>query len=105
MQSERNALKMQFSVMKETVAKKREQLQKEFATHTQIKKDIEVWQREVVNLLVQNPKILYVFYHKRVQNTEIFTFANLELVNLYHFCTENYDQSRQYSISNYRYCQ
>ncbi|XP_037617718.1 coiled-coil domain-containing protein 122-like isoform X1 [Sebastes umbrosus] len=43
--SERNALKIEFSVMKETVAKKREQLQKQFATHTQIKKDIEIQNR------------------------------------------------------------
>lgn len=37
--------------MRETISKTREKVQKEFETHTQIKKDIEVWQREVENLL------------------------------------------------------
>ncbi|XP_054480087.1 coiled-coil domain-containing protein 122-like [Anoplopoma fimbria] len=43
--SENDALKREISMTKETVAKKREQVQKEFATHAQIKKDIEIQNR------------------------------------------------------------
>uniref|UniRef100_A0A8D0AY81 Coiled-coil domain-containing protein 122 n=1 Tax=Sander lucioperca TaxID=283035 RepID=A0A8D0AY81_SANLU len=49
--SEIDALKGEMSLMRETISKTREKVQKEFETHTQIKKDIEVWQREVENLL------------------------------------------------------
>lgn len=39
-----DALKEEISVTKQLVAERREQLQKEFETHSQIKKDLEVWQ-------------------------------------------------------------
>lgn len=42
-QREMDALKEEISVTKKLVAERREQLQKEFETHSQIKKDIEVW--------------------------------------------------------------
>lgn len=48
LQRENNALKVEISVMKKTVAEKRKQLLKETETHTQIKKDTEV--RKVWNL-------------------------------------------------------
>ena len=38
--------------MKKTTAERRGQLEKEFETHSQIKKDIEAMQREVLNLLI-----------------------------------------------------
>ncbi|XP_075950653.1 coiled-coil domain-containing protein 122 isoform X1 [Anarhichas minor] len=43
--SENDALKREISARRETIAKEREQVQKEFATHTQIKKDIEIQNR------------------------------------------------------------
>uniref|UniRef100_A0A8C2WK61 Uncharacterized protein n=1 Tax=Cyclopterus lumpus TaxID=8103 RepID=A0A8C2WK61_CYCLU len=42
LQNENDALKREISVRRETIVEKREQVQKEFETHTQIKKDIEV---------------------------------------------------------------
>lgn len=39
--------------MRESVAAKKEQVQQEILTHTQIKKDIEVWEREMVTLLTR----------------------------------------------------
>ncbi|KAM6892842.1 coiled-coil domain-containing protein 122 [Lycodopsis pacificus] len=43
--SENDALKKEISARRETIAKEREQVQKEFATHTRIKKDIEIQNR------------------------------------------------------------
>ncbi|XP_078100191.1 coiled-coil domain-containing protein 122 isoform X1 [Sander vitreus] len=43
--SEIDALKGEMSLMRETIAKTREKVQKEFETHTQIKKDIEIQNR------------------------------------------------------------
>ncbi|KAK9523828.1 hypothetical protein VZT92_017716 [Zoarces viviparus] len=43
--SENDALKKEIAARRETIAKEREQVQKEFATHTQIKKDIEIQNR------------------------------------------------------------
>ena len=51
LQSENDALKREISVRRETITEKREQVQKEFETHTQIKKDIEVRQKRMVNLM------------------------------------------------------
>lgn len=44
LQREIDALKREISEMRKTKAEKEEQLRKEFETHTQIKKDIEVLQ-------------------------------------------------------------
>ncbi|XP_031148135.1 coiled-coil domain-containing protein 122 isoform X1 [Sander lucioperca] len=43
--SEIDALKGEMSLMRETISKTREKVQKEFETHTQIKKDIEIQNR------------------------------------------------------------
>lgn len=52
LQREVDALKGEISVMMRTTAERKKQLQKEFETHAQIKKDIEVQQRKVVSLLI-----------------------------------------------------
>ena len=50
LQREIDALKREISIIRQTTTERKEQLRKEFETHTQIKKNIEVWQRDVVNL-------------------------------------------------------
>ncbi len=52
LQREIDALREEISMMRKTTAERKKQLQKEFETHAQIKKDIEVQQRKVVNLLI-----------------------------------------------------
>uniref|UniRef100_A0A3P8T8S7 Coiled-coil domain containing 122 n=1 Tax=Amphiprion percula TaxID=161767 RepID=A0A3P8T8S7_AMPPE len=65
--SEIDALKKERSTKRMIIAEKKEQLQKEFEIHAQIKKDIEVLQREVVHLLTiyirtaANSQLIYKF--------------------------------------------
>ncbi|XP_034410438.1 coiled-coil domain-containing protein 122-like [Cyclopterus lumpus] len=49
--NENDALKREISVRRETIVEKREQVQKEFETHTQIKKDIEIQNRRFEAIL------------------------------------------------------
>ncbi|XP_068447112.1 coiled-coil domain-containing protein 122 [Clinocottus analis] len=49
--SENDALKREISERRETIAKKRELVQKEFETHTQMKKDIEIQNRRFEAIL------------------------------------------------------
>lgn len=48
LQMEVDALREEISAMRKTAAERKEQLQKEFETHTQIKKDIEVFSHKSV---------------------------------------------------------
>ena len=61
LQSENETLKREISVMRESIAAKKEQVRKEFLTHTQIKKDIEVWEREMVTLSTRATTNNYLF--------------------------------------------
>lgn len=53
LQREVDALREEISVMRKTAAERKEQLQKEFETHTQIKKDIEVYISRATHYLYQ----------------------------------------------------
>uniref|UniRef100_A0A8P4JVM3 Uncharacterized protein n=1 Tax=Dicentrarchus labrax TaxID=13489 RepID=A0A8P4JVM3_DICLA len=76
-----DALKGEISVRRKTTAERKERLRKEFETQAQIKKDVEVWQREVVNL-----RYCVFTITDEHEKQKIFTFGKLEIVTFCHFC-------------------